>query len=111
MTDNKQKTLRFLDLFAGAGGLSEGFIRAGFIPVAHVEVNKAACFTLKTRTAYHWLKKQGQLQFYDDYLHGNITRADLYNLIPNKDISSVINSEIGEDTIVGPIVKTRNLKI
>lgn len=46
----------FIDLFAGAGGLSEGFVRAGFAPVAHVEMNKDACDTLRTRTAFHWLK-------------------------------------------------------
>ncbi|MCB9147564.1 MAG: DNA cytosine methyltransferase [Caldilineaceae bacterium] len=99
MTLKQQKNLKFLDLFAGAGGLSEGFIRAGFIPVAHVEVNKAACFTLKTRTAYHWLKKQNQLQLYYDYLHGKIERTDLYNLVPRREISSVIDSEIGADTL------------
>ena len=37
----RQKRL-FLDLFAGAGGLSEGFVLAGFEPVAHVESDKAA---------------------------------------------------------------------
>ena len=39
--------MNFIDLFAGAGGLSEGFIRKGFSPIAHVEMNKNACDTLK----------------------------------------------------------------
>lgn len=39
------KELSFIDLFAGAGGLSEGFIRAGFTPIAHVEMNPYACQT------------------------------------------------------------------
>ena len=49
-------SLKYIDLFAGAGGLSEGFIRCGFEPVAHVEMNKDACDTLKTRTSFHYLK-------------------------------------------------------
>ena len=47
------RKLNYIDLFAGAGGLSEGFIREGFSPVAHVEMNREACDTLKTRLAFH----------------------------------------------------------
>lgn len=56
------RKLNFLDLFAGAGGLSEGFIQAGFEPVAHVESDQTACFTLRTRMAYHWLKAHGRTE-------------------------------------------------
>ena len=34
------KAIRFIDLFAGCGGFSEGFIQVGYAPVAHVEVVK-----------------------------------------------------------------------
>jgi len=36
-----------VDLFAGAGGLSLGFKRAGFKVAAHVEIDRWACETLK----------------------------------------------------------------
>lgn len=62
----------YLDLFAGAGGLSEGFIRAGYEPVAHVEMDAAACYSLKTRAAYHWLKQQNKISIYDQYLRQEI---------------------------------------
>ena len=93
------KSLKFLDLFAGAGGLSEGFIRAGCTPVAHVEIDEAACFTLKTRLVYHWLNQQGKLDYYNNYLMGKITRNELYSLAPEPLLDSVINREISAQTI------------
>lgn len=93
------RKLKFLDLFAGAGGLSEGFIRAGFEPVAHVESDKAACFTLRTRMAYHWLKARGREEHYVNYLNGTINRPSLYDQVPDRVIGSVINNEISEATL------------
>jgi DNA (cytosine-5)-methyltransferase 1 len=39
------QTLIFIDLFIGAGGLYKGFIRAGYTPLAHIEMDKYACDT------------------------------------------------------------------
>jgi len=86
----------YIDLFAGAGGLSEGFIRAGYKPIAHVEMDQAACLTLKTRTAYRYLKSKQRLDTYISYLKGEINRSDLYSLIPTRKLNSVINSQIGD---------------
>lgn len=91
--------LKFIDLFAGAGGLSEGFVRKGFIPVAHVEMNKDACDTLRTRTAFHWLKENGRMKEYYEYLKGNIKRNELWAKVPEHLIKSVINTEISEKTL------------
>ena len=90
---------KYLDLFAGAGGLSEGFIRAGYEPAAHVEMDVAACYTLKTRAAYHWLKKQQNLVPYTRYLKGEISRTDFYSLIPEDILGSVLNYEISKETL------------
>ena len=94
-----ERRLRFLDLFAGGGGLSEGFVQAGFEPVAHVERGRAQCYTLRTRRAYHWLKQHNQLETYADYLKGNISRSALYGSVPERIMASIINAEIGEETL------------
>jgi len=89
--------MKFIDLFAGAGGLSEGFLRAGFEPVAHVEMDKAACFTLRTRAAFHYLNTYGNPDIYTSYLKGEITRDQLYQTVPNEITGSVINKAIGPE--------------
>ncbi len=89
----------YLDLFAGAGGLSEGFYRAGFKPVAHIEMDVAACFTLKTRMAYHWLASVGKLDIYKQYLSQQISRKEFYDEIPEDVLNTVLNYEISEDSL------------
>lgn len=63
--------MNYIDLFAGAGGLSEGFTSIGFNPVAHVEMNREACETLKTRAVYYYLKDNGKLDEYKNTFSEN----------------------------------------
>jgi len=87
--------MNYIDLFAGAGGLSEGFLKAGFKPIVHIEMDEAACFTLKTRIARHYLKNAGRFDEYADYLRNTISREELYSKIPKDQMDSVINLAIG----------------
>lgn len=93
--------MNYIDLFAGAGGLSEGFRRQGFDAVAHVEMNSNACMTLKTRACYQYLQEHGQIGQYYQYLRGLMTREQLYANVPNEVTESVINVEISPETITG----------
>ena len=99
LAESSKMTFRYLDLFAGAGGLSEGFLRAGFEPVAHIEMDVAACYTLKTRAAYHWLRKNNKLDVYKKYLAQEISREEFYQEIPEKVLNSVLNYEISEASL------------
>lgn len=94
-------TYNFIDLFAGAGGLSEGFIQAGFSPIAHVEMNSYAAQTLETRTGYFYLKSKGKLNIYYDYISGKITRKEYLEQIPEEQLKSVICETMSDDTLPG----------
>lgn len=89
----------FIDLFAGAGGLSEGFVSEGFEPIAHVEMNNYASLTLKTRTCFYYLMEQNRLDIYYSYLRGEISREQLYHFVPENLINTVMNTEISDETI------------
>lgn len=86
----------FIDLFSGAGGLSEGFIKAGFKPIAHVEMDEKACNTLETRLIYHKLKSENRLHHYYDYISEKISRHEFLENFNDSEISnSIINLSIG----------------
>lgn len=91
--------LNFIDLFAGASGMSEGFIKAGCNPIAHIEMNEEACYTIKTRAAYHYLIQNNKTKIYYDYLKGIISRDELYNTVPLNILDAVLNIEITDDSI------------
>jgi len=108
--------LIILDLFSGAGGLSEGFFRTGATFVGHVEMDKYASETLRTRTAYWNLKKDNKLDIYYDYLLKNIDRQTLWEEANVANSDDVINKAISDDTFdeivntAKKTMKTKNIK-
>lgn len=103
----------FIDLFAGAGGLSEGFIKAGYTPIAHVEMKRDACNTLKTRAAFHYLDAHNRLDIYENYLRNKREGTDgraLWNLVPAEVTDKVIQAAIGEDTMLRLIEQIEQLR-
>jgi len=68
-----------VDLFSGAGGLTEGFKNEDFEIVAHIEKEKWACETLKTRSTYHYLRKLGDLKCYNEYIFNSNSYLNLDN--------------------------------
>ncbi len=100
---------KVLDLFAGAGGLSEGFVRAGCNVIGHIEMDADACSTLATRMIYHALNRKGKLVEYQNYILGKISRNELiekYGLQRERD--SVIRAEIGKANYGELIQRIRN---
>ena len=84
--------INFIDLFAGAGGLTEGFYRQGYNALAHVEIDHFACETLKTR-----MKHYG---YSDDVVRRAVLEAD----ITSEDIVERIRAAVGNekvDVIIG----------
>ena len=75
MADTRGK-YNFIDLFAGCGGLSEGFYKQGYNALAHVEINPVACETLKKRMEYY-----GYENAEESVLELDITRDDVIDCI------------------------------
>jgi DNA (cytosine-5)-methyltransferase 1 len=106
-----KKRITVIDLFAGAGGLSEGFLRNHFEIVAYIEQDGYACDTLLTRHIYWNLRQKHKLDFYLDYLKGNIKKIDFHKMINY--MNPVINTEISDSSLVGiiKVIKKRMITL
>lgn len=85
------KKFTFVDLFAGCGGLSEGFYKEGYKALLHLEIDSAACKTLSTRMKYY------------GYTNDEISNSVLCADITSDDIIDQIDKRINEevDIIIG----------
>lgn len=91
-----------IDIFAGCGGLSEGFTQAGFDVIAYIEMDRWACETLRTRCLYYKLKVRGRPGLYFKYLRGEKTKEEIYKRFPEieKEIQlEIIKAEFGKDNL------------
>jgi DNA (cytosine-5)-methyltransferase 1 len=100
-----------VDLFAGCGGISEGFHQVGFDPVAQVEMHGPACETLRTRQVYYELVKRRRFDLYEEYVRGLITREQIFSKFEDirKAVSlRVIQETLREESIHSVIAKIRD---
>lgn len=72
---------KFIDLFAGCGGLSEGFYKQGYKALLHLEIDSTACETLKTRMKYYGYSDN---EIQDAVLCGDITSENIIEEIDKR---------------------------
>lgn len=87
-----------LDMFSGAGGLSEGFFQQGFKFVSHIEKDKNARKSLETRSIYHALKKSNNEKIYKEYISGSLSRNIFIQKFNELELSPIglLQGEISE---------------
>ena len=99
---------KFIDLFAGAGGLSEGFYQEGFKSLVHVEIDKHACETLRERMRFY---DYNESVINQAVLNGDMTDPNIIQEIERR-VRFVENElrradnleELGEDEQINNIV-------
>lgn len=99
---NKNNQFAAIDLFAGAGGLTEGFVLNGIDFVAHIEKDRDCCETLKTRLFYHFLRQNNDEDFYYRFFRREISKEKFtgrYSAEFEQISRKVLNIEIGKETI------------
>jgi DNA (cytosine-5)-methyltransferase 1 len=119
MGNMKKEKLTFIDLFAGCGGLSEGFLQSGkFEALAHVEWEMPMVETLRNRLEKKWKHSnedahkrviQFDIQKTDELINGKWSEESIknyaknnHNLIVEKGIKGLIGKQKVDLIIGGP---------
>ena len=87
----KNRKYTFIDLFAGCGGLSEGFYKEGYKALAHLEIDKNACKTLATRMKHY--------NYSEEIIDKSILCEDITDKKIIKKLDEVINENV--DIVIG----------
>ena len=85
--NNYRNGYTFIDLFAGAGGLSCGMVMAGYTPIASIEIMKEAIATYKYNFIEH--KKFNEVVESRDIREKKV-KIDLYKYLDNKTVDIIV---------------------
>ena len=116
--DTKKKNYNFIDLFAGCGGLGEGFMESGFSPVAHVEWETPMVKTLRNNLVKRWGIQESEalrsviefdIQKTDELLRGDWSEETKQKYSKNNDevlsikgLDGVVNGSAIDVIVGGP---------
>ena len=108
LTSSKIPTI---DLFAGPGGLSEGFWRTGKYDIClSIEKDYWAHETLRLRAFFHQFDRASVPDDYYEFVAGRMSQSELYELHPEefgKADAEAYHAELGSDAFPKDIVDTR----
>lgn len=86
----EKSVFKFIDLFAGCGGLTEGFYKQGFKALTHVEYDHYACESLRSRMK-HYSYPENEISV----LEKDITNEDILECIRNEIKNKTVDLLIG----------------
>lgn len=98
------KPIPVIDIFAGPGGLSEGFNSAdafegstGFASVLSIEKDPVACSTLRLRSFFHQFSQKSVPDTYYKVLRGELPQSELEQFPQWAAANSIVwNAELGQ---------------
>ena len=76
--------LPVVDIFAGPGGLGEGFTQAGYEILLSAEMDPTACETLKLRKFFHQFRGRKVPEAYYKFIRGELELEQLKEKFPSE---------------------------